>query len=39
MEELGFFVVAPEGLTVGKGVRVLGEHLHPIIEKVLAYDT
>lgn len=32
MEELGDFVVKPDGLTAGKGVRVLGDHLHSIDE-------
>ncbi len=32
MEELGSFVVKPDGLTAGKGVRVFGEHLHTIDE-------
>lgn len=36
MEELGSFVVKPDGLTAGKGVRVLGEHLDSI-EAALAY--
>ncbi len=34
MEELGSFVVKPDGLTAGKGVRVLGEHLDSIEEAV-----
>jgi len=32
MEDLGAFVVKPDGLTAGKGVRVFGEHLHTIDE-------
>jgi phosphoribosylamine--glycine ligase len=36
MEELGSFVVKPDGLTGGKGVRVFGEHLHSI-EEALDY--
>ncbi len=32
MNELGSFVVKPDGLTAGKGVRVLGEHLDSIEE-------
>lgn len=36
MEELGAFVVKPDGLTGGKGVRVFGEHLHTI-EDALDY--
>jgi phosphoribosylamine---glycine ligase len=32
MEELGSFVVKPDGLTGGKGVRVFGEHLQTIDE-------
>jgi phosphoribosylamine---glycine ligase len=32
MEELGSFVVKPDGLTAGKGVKVFGEHLHTIDE-------
>jgi phosphoribosylamine---glycine ligase len=32
MEDLGSFVVKPDGLTGGKGVRVFGEHLHAIDE-------
>lgn len=35
MEDLGSFVVKPDGLTAGKGVRVFGEHLRTIDE---AYD-
>lgn len=38
MGELGSFVVKPDGLTAGKGVRVLGEHLHST-EEALAYAT
>jgi phosphoribosylamine--glycine ligase len=34
MEELGSFVIKPDGLTAGKGVRVFGEHLHSIDEAV-----
>jgi phosphoribosylamine--glycine ligase len=34
MEELGSFVVKPDGLTAGKGVRVFGEHLESIEESV-----
>lgn len=34
MEELGDFVVKPDGLTAGKGVKVFGEHLHTIDEAV-----
>jgi len=30
MEELSEFVVKPDGLTAGKGVRVLGEHMQSI---------
>jgi phosphoribosylamine--glycine ligase len=30
LEELGSFVIKPDGLTGGKGVRVFGEHLHSI---------
>lgn len=32
MEQLGDFVVKPDGLTAGKGVKVFGEHLHTIDE-------
>jgi phosphoribosylamine--glycine ligase len=32
MEDLETFVVKPDGLTAGKGVRVFGEHLHSIDE-------
>ncbi len=32
LEVLGTFVVKPDGLTAGKGVRVFGEHLHTIDE-------
>jgi phosphoribosylamine--glycine ligase len=32
MEDLGSFVVKPDGLTGGKGVRVFGEHLRTIDE-------
>jgi phosphoribosylamine--glycine ligase len=38
MEELGSFVVKPDGLTAGKGVRVFGEHLHTI-EEAFGYAT
>jgi phosphoribosylamine--glycine ligase len=38
MEELGELVVKPDGLTGGKGVKVLGEHLHSVDEAV-AYAT
>jgi phosphoribosylamine---glycine ligase len=38
MEELGDFVVKPDGLTAGKGVKVFGEHLHSI-DEALAYAT
>lgn len=38
MEELGDFVVKPDGLTAGKGVKVFGEHLHTV-EEALAYAT
>jgi phosphoribosylamine---glycine ligase len=31
-EELGAFVVKPDGLTGGKGVKVWGDHLHSIAE-------
>jgi phosphoribosylamine--glycine ligase len=36
LEELQAFVVKPDGLTAGKGVRVFGEHLHSI-DDALAY--
>ncbi|MDQ6778700.1 MAG: phosphoribosylamine--glycine ligase [Actinomycetota bacterium] len=36
MEDLGEFVVKPDGLTGGKGVQVFGEHLHSI-EEAVAY--
>ena len=36
MEDLGEFVLKPDGLTGGKGVQVFGEHLHSI-EEALAY--
>jgi phosphoribosylamine--glycine ligase len=36
VEELGEFVVKPDGLTAGKGVKVSGEHLHTVNE-ALAY--
>ena len=32
MEDLGSFVVKPDGLTGGKGVRVFGEHLQTVDE-------
>ncbi len=32
LKELGSFVVKPDGLTGGKGVRVFGEHLHSIAD-------
>jgi phosphoribosylamine---glycine ligase len=32
LEELGEFVVKPDGLTGGKGVKVWGDHLHSIAE-------
>lgn len=32
MEELGDFVIKPDGLTAGKGVRVFGEHMSSIDE-------
>jgi phosphoribosylamine---glycine ligase len=35
MEELGSFVVKPDGLTAGKGVKVFGEHLHTIDEALV----
>lgn len=35
MEELGTFVIKPDGLTAGKGVRVFGEHMQTVGE---AYD-
>jgi phosphoribosylamine--glycine ligase len=38
MEELGDFVVKPDGLTAGKGVKVFGEHLHSI-DQAFAYAT
>jgi phosphoribosylamine---glycine ligase len=28
LDDLGSFVIKPDGLTAGKGVRVFGEHLH-----------
>jgi phosphoribosylamine---glycine ligase len=37
MEELSSFVVKPDGLTAGKGVKVFGEHLHTV-EEALAYS-
>jgi phosphoribosylamine--glycine ligase len=36
IEEVGDFVIKPDGLTAGKGVKVFGEHLHDISE-ALAY--
>jgi phosphoribosylamine---glycine ligase len=36
MEDLGSFVVKPDGLTAGKGVRVFGDHFHSI-EPALEY--
>ena len=36
MEDLASFVVKPDGLTAGKGVRVFGEHFSSI-EEALAY--
>lgn len=39
MEELGAFVVKPDGLTGGKGVQVFGEHLHSIDEAVAYAET
>lgn len=38
MEQLGDFVVKPDGLTGGKGVKVFGEHLQTV-EEALAYAT
>jgi phosphoribosylamine--glycine ligase len=35
LQELGSFVVKPDGLTGGKGVKVFGEHLHSIADAVL----
>jgi phosphoribosylamine--glycine ligase len=35
LKELGSFVVKPDGLTGGKGVKVFGEHLSSIKEAVL----
>jgi len=35
LEELGSFVVKPDGLTGGKGVKVSGEHLESIADAVL----
>ncbi|MDR3358631.1 MAG: phosphoribosylamine--glycine ligase [Desulfovibrio sp.] len=32
LKELGAFVVKPDGLTGGKGVRIFGEHLHSFAE-------
>jgi len=36
MVELGDVVVKPDGLTAGKGVRVMGEHLH-CVDDALSY--
>jgi phosphoribosylamine--glycine ligase len=36
MERLGSFVIKPDGLTAGKGVRVLGEHVQTL-EQALGY--
>jgi phosphoribosylamine--glycine ligase len=36
MEQLGDFVIKPDGLTAGKGVRVFGEHMTSI-EEALEY--
>lgn len=36
LKHLGAFVIKPDGLTGGKGVKVYGEHLHSI-EEALAY--
>jgi phosphoribosylamine--glycine ligase len=36
MEQLGDFVIKPDGLTAGKGVRVFGEHMDSI-EQAFAY--
>ncbi len=36
MEQLGEFVIKPDGLTAGKGVRVFGEHMSTI-DEALAY--
>lgn len=36
MEQLGDFVIKPDGLTAGKGVRVFGEHMSSI-EEALEY--
>lgn len=36
LEELGSFVIKPDGLTGGKGVQVYGEHLRSL-EEALAY--
>jgi phosphoribosylamine--glycine ligase len=38
MEDLGGFVIKPDGLTAGKGVRVFGEHLASI-EEATRYAT
>lgn len=35
LSELGDFVVKPDGLTGGKGVKVSGEHLHSVADAVL----
>lgn len=34
MDELGTFVVKPDGLTAGKGVRVWGDHFHTVDEAI-----
>jgi phosphoribosylamine---glycine ligase len=34
LEDLGSFVVKPDGLTGGKGVRVFGEHLYSVAEAI-----
>lgn len=36
IEQLGEFVIKPDGLTAGKGVRVFGEHMNTI-DEALAY--
>jgi phosphoribosylamine---glycine ligase len=36
MEQLGDFVIKPDGLTAGKGVRVFGEHM-TTIDEALSY--
>jgi phosphoribosylamine--glycine ligase len=35
MEELTTFVIKPDGLTAGKGVRVFGEHLHSLEDAMI----